>query len=303
MTARWCNKQQSHELAVETRLYGTVPSTADLDVTTLAHDGATLGVGSHGAVTAVSWEAQGTIMQGALKTEPTQPRDLGAARVAMLTQVAQALCSVSNGATGDIGAGNLMAVYKVVRHQGHTYWLTERCVGTSLDQAATFTEADAWLMLRDIAAALEVMHKNHLLHNDVRPQNIIISRDATTTPSFKLVDFGSATCSPVPPNWHIETAGRFMSPETMGNDVANAATDVYSLGLTVLASLTRFVPASSAGRVDVDAFIRMINTEVYGGDFVKLSPAMVETITAMLEHDPSVRISCSNIVQVAITHI
>ena len=106
-----------------------------------------------------------------------------------------------------------------------------------------------------IAEGLDVIHKNHITHKDINPQNILINRKNTLV---KLIDFGISSelskeakqaMSPV----KIEGSLPFISPEQTGrmNRSIDYRTDFYSLGVTLYKMLTGRVPFDSTDPLEV----------------------------------------------------
>lgn len=60
---------------------------------------------------------------------------------------------------------------------------------------AQYTETDARPIFQQLAAALAFLHSKSIIHRDVKPENCIITEDATGAPLLKLLDFGLATSS------------------------------------------------------------------------------------------------------------
>ncbi|WP_039961408.1 ATP-binding protein, partial [Kamptonema sp. PCC 6506] len=100
-----------------------------------------------------------------------------------------------------------------------------------------------------IAEILAQLHQNHVIHKDIKPQNIIINPQ---TKQIKIIDFSIATSleretqSPMNPNC-IEGTLAYMSPEQTGrmNRTLDYRTDFYSLGVTFYEMLTGQLPFNS----------------------------------------------------------
>lgn len=92
-------------------------------------------------------------------------------------------------------------------------------------------------LLKQIAAALDHLHKRGMVHLDVKPQNILFAEPMTV----KLIDFGIAQRSyTVPELINGQNFGTvaYLSPEQATGEVVGPASDVYSLGCVVYEMIT-----------------------------------------------------------------
>uniref|UniRef100_A0A158P8V5 non-specific serine/threonine protein kinase n=1 Tax=Angiostrongylus cantonensis TaxID=6313 RepID=A0A158P8V5_ANGCA len=91
-------------------------------------------------------------------------------------------------------------------------------------------EQELWKVLFDMVKALHHMHSSGMLHMDVKPSNIFISKNSTC----KLGDFGLAfDMNETPIDTAEEGDKYYMAPEILNNSPTTAA-DVYSLGVSML---------------------------------------------------------------------
>ena len=90
-----------------------------------------------------------------------------------------------------------------------------------------------------IAQGLEVAHQNHTIHRDIKPQNIIVSKNG----GIKVTDFGIARAA----SSNTMTANamgsvHYISPEQARGGFSDERSDIYSLGITMYEMVTGHVP-------------------------------------------------------------
>ncbi|MBD2020487.1 serine/threonine protein kinase, partial [Leptolyngbya sp. FACHB-36] len=129
---------------------------------------------------------------------------------------------------------------------GYHYLVQEFIDGQNLVQEVTergaFTEQQIWHLLDDLLPVLEFIHHHHVIHRDIKPQNII--RRASTG-QYVLVDFGAAKTLE---GTALERTGTSIgsaefTPPEQAIGKATFASDLYSLGVTCIYLLTHVRPA------------------------------------------------------------
>ncbi|KAB5549484.1 kinase-like domain-containing protein [Coniochaeta sp. 2T2.1] len=103
---------------------------------------------------------------------------------------------------------------------------------------------DAIRILHDMAGALHYIHGRNLVHNDIKPANILYSRERGAV----LCDMGMSTHASNP-----ATSGGtpyYVPPEFIGHKLRGAAGDVYALGVTMLFILRKIAFPDARGRRD-----------------------------------------------------
>ncbi|KAI1766150.1 kinase-like protein [Hypoxylon sp. FL1150] len=101
---------------------------------------------------------------------------------------------------------------------------------------------DAVRILRDIAGALHYVHQKRKIHNDIKPANILYSRDRGAV----LCDFGLSTRTADP----ATNGGTpyYVPPEFIGQKSRGPASDVWALGVTMLYVLRKMPFPDARGR-------------------------------------------------------
>ena len=145
---------------------------------------------------------------------------------------------------------NLVAAFDVGCADGWYYFAMEYVDGMTVTRMVKengpFSEIEGIRLIRQVAEALDVAHRQGIIHRDIKPGNIMITKRGQA----KLCDLGLARMENVDESEMYEpgtTLGsrRYMSPEqAQGLDNVDARSDIYSLGLTLFVMLTGVPPFS-----------------------------------------------------------
>ena len=129
---------------------------------------------------------------------------------------------------------NVVNVYDVGEDDNLYYIVMELVEGITLKK---FIEKKGKLEINEaigigiqIAQGIEEAHKNHIIHRDIKPQNIIISREG----KVKVTDFGiakAATSNTITSN--AMGSVHYISPEQARGGYSDEKSDIYSLGVTI----------------------------------------------------------------------
>lgn len=145
---------------------------------------------------------------------------------------------------------NLVTIYDLHDETSGSWMVMEYVEGQNLhdvleDQGPLHPET-VMVILSQVANALSHMHSRHLVHLDVKPQNLIRTPDG----AIKLIDFGLAQIAGAPQEMIGGAAFgtvAYLAPEQASGGMVDAATDVYSLGCVMYELLTGRTPFMAEG--------------------------------------------------------
>ncbi|MEH2175803.1 serine/threonine-protein kinase [Nostoc sp.] len=140
------------------------------------------------------------------------------------------------------------ALLNYFQQDGHFYLVQEFIAGTNLAQVVeeegAFNETQIWQLLEDLLPVLQFISDRHIIHRDIKPQNIIRRSPITKKGDFVIVDFSTAKIVTEIDRLTLETSigsPEYAAPEqTKGKAVF--ASDLYSLGVTCIYLLTQIPP-------------------------------------------------------------
>lgn len=148
---------------------------------------------------------------------------------------------------------NIVNVYDVGDENGIYYIVMELVEGITLknyiERKGRLTIKEATSIAIQVSAGLEVAHNNHIVHRDIKPQNIIISREG----KVKVTDFGiaKATTSQTTTSSAMGSV-HYASPEQARGGYVDHRSDIYSLGIVMYEMVTGRVPFDGETAVTVE---------------------------------------------------
>ncbi len=138
---------------------------------------------------------------------------------------------------------NIVNVYDVGDENGTYYIVMELVEGITLkkyiEKKARLSVKEAVSIAIQVSMGIEAAHNNHIIHRDIKPQNIMISKDG----KVKVTDFGIAkavTSNTITSN--VMGSVHYTSPEQARGGYSDEKSDIYSLGITLFEMLTGRVP-------------------------------------------------------------
>lgn len=150
---------------------------------------------------------------------------------------------------------NIVGVYDVGKEGNIHFIVMELIDGKVLSdvikEKGRLDYKEAISIIRQVASALSLAHKNQIIHRDIKPHNILI----TSTGVAKLADFGIAkavsAATIVGGSNKIMGSVHYFSPEQARGAYVDERSDIYSLGIVLYEMLTGKVPFDGDNPVSI----------------------------------------------------
>ncbi len=148
---------------------------------------------------------------------------------------------------------NVVNVYDVGQDRGQYYMVMELVEGITLKE---YIEKKEQLSTKEtisisiqMVSGIQAAHNHHIIHRDIKPQNIIISKDG----KVKVTDFGiaRATTSTATISTNVMGSVHYTSPEQAKGGIVDERSDIYSAGITMYEMVTGHVPFDGDSTVSV----------------------------------------------------
>ncbi len=145
-------------------------------------------------------------------------------------------------------------------------------------------------IMTPVASALAAAHKLGIVHRDIKPENILVSKEGR----IKIADFGLARGALLGNTMTAESSVilgsvSYLSPEQVQRGVADARSDIYSLGIVLFEILTGQKPYQ--GEDPVQVAIKHVNERVPAPSTLKpgLSVEIDQLVLSATDIDPDKR--------------
>lgn len=147
---------------------------------------------------------------------------------------------------------NIVSVYDVVEEGALHYIVMELIEGVTLksyiEKKGCLENKEAIGIAIQVASGIAAAHSHHIVHRDIKPQNIIISRDG----KVKVADFGIAKAvSAQTMNATAVGSVHYISPEQARGGYCDERSDIYSFGITLYEMVAGKVPFEGDNTVAV----------------------------------------------------
>jgi eukaryotic-like serine/threonine-protein kinase len=149
---------------------------------------------------------------------------------------------------------NIVSIYDVGEENDLYYIVMEYVEGQTLkqyiQQSSPLQVEDTIEIMKQLTSAISHAHQNHIIHRDIKPQNILVDRFG----NVKITDFGIAmalSATSITQTNSVLGSVHYLSPEQARGGMANKKSDVYSLGIVMFELLTGRLPFSGESAVSI----------------------------------------------------
>ncbi|MDQ4148624.1 MAG: serine/threonine protein kinase [Actinomycetota bacterium] len=196
-------------------------------------------------------------------------------------------------AAGRLSHPNIVAVFDSGEDEGVPFIVMELLPGTTLAQrlaSGPLDESEVRRIALEILAALETSHGEGILHRDLKPGNVMLTREG----SAKVADFGIAK---ITEGMDITDTGMllgtpaYLAPERVAGDPATEQTDIYSLGVVMYELLTGKKPFDADTPLGLVRAIQEDDPEPLNEVRPDVDPELVAIVEKAMAKDPGDRFS------------
>jgi serine/threonine protein kinase len=203
---------------------------------------------------------------------------------------------------------NVASVFHIGESAGNYYYAMEFADGESLEKlirSSGCLETDLALeIVAQVASGLAAIEKQHLVHRDIKPGNIMVSLQDGKLESLKIIDLGLA--KGVAEENTLSTVGTFIgtpayaSPEQFAGMAADIRSDLYSLGVTLWEMLSGKLPFSGSA---AELMYQHQHTEPPIEKLRNAPAPIIAILKVLLAKDPHQRFQSPAQLQEALTRI
>lgn len=175
---------------------------------------------------------------------------------------------------------NVVDVYDVGECDGRHYIVMEYVRGRTLKQLiaqrGALDKKEAVDIMIQLTSAVQHAHENHIIHRDIKPQNVLVKDDGTV----KITDFGIALAHDAVQLTQSDAvlgSAHYLAPETTRGEPATNQIDIYALGIVFYELLCGSVPFQGDNPVQIA--MKHLREEIPGiREFNPTLPQSIENI-------------------------
>lgn len=198
--------------------------------------------------------------------------------------------------------GNLVYAYDFFRSGTCYYKINEKIDVSSISvrDICRLDKKDILIIMKSLVHSLRIMHKEKIVHGDLKPDNILIKNSKTGTYTTKLIDFDDSYFSGEPPKDREMVVGtpEYYSPELydyisdedeeLSGSILTIQSDIFALGVIFAEYLTGEKPIISKTYVATYSAVKD-NAKISFKKSRNLSSSLEALLLDMLHLEPDKR--------------
>ena len=203
---------------------------------------------------------------------------------------------------------NIVRIYEFYESQNNFYLINEYCDGGELFNyinKSTLNEQQLSVLFYQVLSGLCYLHENNILHRDMKPENILISKkekDLYTNEEYfwiQIIDFGTAKIFEHDTKLKsIVGSAYYIAPEVLNQDY-NEKCDTWSVGVILYMFIVGRAPFNGKSNLEIINAIKTQTLDVNNEKLLKASPEVRDLIIGLLKKDTNERLSAKQ----ALNHI
>jgi serine/threonine-protein kinase ULK/ATG1 len=191
---------------------------------------------------------------------------------------------------------NIIRLHDIIEETGRIHLVLEFCRGGDLSmyiqqRQGRVPEATAKYFMHQLAAGLQILRDNNLIHRDLKPQNLLLSANSDNA-VLKIADFGFARS--LQPRGLAETlcgSPLYMAPEIMLLQKYDAKADLWSVGAILFQLVTGKTPFTGSNQIQLLQNIVKSTDLQFPPDKRNLSSDCIDLCRKLLRRNPVERLT------------
>jgi serine/threonine-protein kinase len=168
---------------------------------------------------------------------------------------------------------------------GGRFWLLRELVhgetlAVQLRRQGMLTLPDALAVVAQLASALDELHRQGLVHRDVKPGHVLLTSRPAGPPQVRLIDAGMAARLPGEAMFESYGTAAYAAPEIAAGKPASFRSDLYSLGCMLYEMLSGTPPFTAASQAAVLAAHRELEPNPLDTDLPVAVRSLLDTLLA-----------------------
>ena len=203
---------------------------------------------------------------------------------------------------------NIVRIYEFYESNNNFYLINEYCDGGELFNYinnSKLNEQQLSILFYQVFSGLCYLHENNILHRDMKPENILISKiekDLLSDEEYfwiQIIDFGTAKIfENDKKEKSIVGSAYYIAPEVLDKDY-NEKCDTWSVGVILYMFLTGRAPFDGKNKEEIINSIRIKNLDLKNEKLLQRSPEVIDLVSNLLDKNIDKRLSAKE----ALNHI